>query len=316
VSEVTIAIPYYRGRKYLRLAIQSVLAQNAPPGSWTLLVVDDGEHGEARSVLDGLDAALAAADVRERVHCIDNDHNLGMVGNWNRCLEEASTPLVSLLHADDMLDPNYVATHLRLAQANPDASAFFCDARVVDAQGIGRFSFADWIKRFFLPSQAKRSRDFTLRGEADLNAIMAGNFIMCPTLCFRLAKLGERRFDPEWRQVQDLDFTARLLMDGDSLVGTRDVAYVYRRHDEGATARQSESGLRFREEFNLFERVAERAGEIGWHVAAATARRKTIVRLHLVYRALGNALALRFGSAGKQLRLALSRSEPGAPSSP
>lgn len=315
MSEITIAIPYYRGREYLRLAIQSVFAQDAPPGSWTLLVLDDGERGEARSVLDELDATLATADASAHVRCIDNEHNLGMVGNWNRCLEEAATPLVSLLHADDALDPNYVATQLRLADANPDASAFFCDARVVDAQGSVRFSFADWIKRFFRPSQARRSRDFTLRGEKDLSAVMAGNFIMCPTLCFRLERLGERRFDPDWHQVQDLDFTARLLMDGDSLVGTSDVAYVYRRHDEGATAQQSESGLRFREEFDLFERVAERASEIGWHDAAATARRKSIVRLHLVYRALGNALALRFDAAGEQLRLAFRGSRAGSRSS-
>jgi glycosyltransferase involved in cell wall biosynthesis len=301
MSEITLAIPYYRGRDYLRSAIESVFAQQSPEGAWNLLVVDDGERSEAHAVLREL--GIDASD--ERVRCIENAQNLGMVGNWNRCLDEATSPLVSLLHADDMLGPNYVATQLRLADANPEATAFFCGARIIDAHGTECFSFADWIKRFFLPPQARASHDYPLCGEDALCSVMAGNFIMCPTLCFRLAKLGERRFDPAWHQVQDLDFTARLLLEGDTLVGTADVAYAYRRHEEGATAVQSESGLRFEEEFALFERVASRADDVGWNRAAATARRKSIIRLHLLYRALGSAGALRFDQAAAQLRMAL-----------
>ena len=34
-----------------------------------------------------------------------NTTNLGMVGNWNRCLRVARAPIVTLLHADDELAP-------------------------------------------------------------------------------------------------------------------------------------------------------------------------------------------------------------------
>lgn len=301
MSKLTIAIPYYKDATYLRIAIESALAQEAPANSFCLLIIDDGERGEAQGVVD----AVCPGD--ERVRCLENETNLGMVGNWNRCLDETTSSLVSLLHADDALEPNYVATQLRIAAANPEATAFFCAARVIDAHGTEIFSFTDWIKRFFLPPQSKGLRDYAIHGEEALRAVMAGNFIMCPTLCFDTSKLGDRRFDNRWRQVQDLDFTARLLLDGDTLVGTHDLAYAYRRHDEGATALQSESGLRFNEEFEVFETIADRAAAAGWPKAAATARRKTIVRLHLLYRALGSAAALRFGDAADDLRIAASR---------
>ena len=45
-----------------------------------------------------------------RVECLANPSNLGMVANWNACLDAARTPLVTLLHADDALEPAYART--------------------------------------------------------------------------------------------------------------------------------------------------------------------------------------------------------------
>ena len=84
--------------------------------------------------------------------------------------------------------------------------------------------------------------DIVLKGSEALRVVMAGNFIMCPTLCLQKSVVGDRRFSNEWRQVQDLEFTSRLLMDGEELVGARETAYAYRRHPENATAVQSEPG--------------------------------------------------------------------------
>ena len=142
-----------------------------------------------------------------------------------------------------------------------------------------------------------------LRGEASLRILMAGNFIMCPTLCLRRSVIGSRRFSDRWHQVQDLEFTSRLLMEGECLVGSRRVGYAYRRHPGNATALQSESLLRFEEEFALFEGVAGRAREIGWERAARVAQRSSIVKLHLLYRTLRDLAALRPAAARAKLGL-------------
>lgn len=306
--ELSLCIPFHRGPAYLRAAIGSVLAQD--DDGWWLDIADDGERGEAEHVVAELDLGG-----HPRVRCTRNAHNLGMVANWNACLDRAPTPLATLLHADDRLEPGYVRAMRTLAAANPGAVAFFCDAHIIDAAGRERFSFADWIKRFYLPPEALGDGPFAIAGEAALRRLMAGNFIMCPTLCFQLGVLAGRRFDPRHRQVQDLELTSSLLMDGEALIGTREVLYAYRRHAAGATAVQSESLLRFEEELALFDRIADRADTLGWETAARVARRKSIVRLHLAYRAVFHLLRLQPARAARELALAArgaGRSEDGA----
>jgi glycosyltransferase involved in cell wall biosynthesis len=290
VSErLTIAIPFHRGVDWLEAAVKSVREQTR--GDWRLIVVDDG------SAEAGLGARLLSlGDARIGYH--RNPRHLGMVPTWNRCLELADTELVTLLHADDLLLPGYAALVQGLLARCPEAAAVCCEARIIDAVGRRVFSLADAVKPWFRP----RGEPVVLRGEEGLRALMAGNFIMCPTLCFRKAVLGSRRFSEEWRQVQDLDLTSRLLLDGDAIACTSQVAYAYRRHSEGATAVQSDSGLRFDEEIRLFERVAARAEERGWHRAATVARRKRIVRLHLLWRLVRDLARVRPGRAVGWLR--------------
>ncbi|MBW2668255.1 MAG: hypothetical protein JRE13_18340 [Deltaproteobacteria bacterium] len=166
------------------------------------------------------------------------------------------------------------------------------------------FSFADSIKRVFVPSGGE---EVVLEGRTAVRALMRGNFIMCPTLCYRQSALAGERFSPDWKQVQDLEFTTRLLMDGHRLVGAREEAYAYRRHAQATTSLQSDSLLRFDEEFRLFECVAQRADSLGWEDVARVSRRKAIVRLHLGYRAVADTLRLQPGRALEKLRFLLQR---------
>lgn len=288
---LTVAIPFHRGLGYLREAIESVLAQTR--ADWRCLVSDDRGEPDAEAA-----RALVAGFSDPRLAYARNPANLGMVANWNRCLELAETELVTLLHADDRLLPGYVETLLGLAERFPDAAAWFCAAQIVGPSGERRFSLADAVKPLFTP----RGRGpIVLRGEAGLRALAAGNFIICPTLCFRRAALGARGFDPRWRQVQDLELTARLLLGGATLAGTREVAYAYRRHPGSATERQTESLLRFEEELALLADLAAAAEAAGWRRAARVARRAWTPKLHLAWRALLDLAALRPAAAARKL---------------
>jgi glycosyltransferase involved in cell wall biosynthesis len=296
-TSLTIAIPFYRGQAYLREAIDSVLRQEH--ARWRLLVSDDAgpEPGTAELVRSYAD---------ERIEYHRNAHNLGMAGNWNRCLDRASTDLVTLLHADDQLLPNYASLMTEAAAADPRAAAFFCRARIVDAAGRPCFSLPDFVKRFLEPQRGK----IRLEDRAGVEALLPGNFIMCPTLCYRRSVLGARRFSSRWQQVLDLDFYCRLLFDGAHLVGLPACAYVYRRHPENATARQTRELLRFREESELFDAIACRADERGWTRAARRARAKRIIKLHLGYQMLRDVCSLRLTDAGRKLALLTSLGVP------
>ena len=80
---LTITIPYFRGIDYLREAIESVQRQTLV--DWELIVVDDHSPEPAEQLV------LALHD--PRVSYVRNEQNLGLSGNWNRCLTLATTPL-------------------------------------------------------------------------------------------------------------------------------------------------------------------------------------------------------------------------------
>lgn len=288
-DRITIAIPFYKGHAYLRAAIESVRRQSTP--AWQLVVCDDGPESGTE--------ALVASFADPRIRYVRNEQNLGMAGNWNRCLDVAETDLVNLLHADDELLPNYVEVMLRAGRDYPEAAAFFCKAKVIDAGGRETFSFVDYIKRFLQP----RSRGpLVLHGRSALAALMRGDFIMCPTVCYRRSRLPAERFRSDWRMVLDLDFFTRILLGGGTMVGAPEVAYAYRRHPENATAAYTESLLRFDEESRLHDVIATEAKKRSWPEVARTAAAKRMIKAHLAFRIAQDLWRLRFSAAARKSR--------------
>jgi glycosyltransferase involved in cell wall biosynthesis len=284
---LTIAIPFYKGHEFLRKAIESVLRQSSP--DWRLIVCDDGPE-------PGTDALVASFD-DQRICFLKNERNLGMAGNWNRCLDAAETNLVNLLHNDDELLPNYVEVMRRAAGDFPQAAAFFCQVRIINASGRKSFSFVDFAKRFLQP---RTSTPQVLHGPTALEALMQGNFIMCPTVCYRKSRIGRERFSGEWRFVLDLEFYTRLLVAGETLIGLPDTAYAYRRHGESATEAYTQNLLRFEEESRIHDHVAAMARHRGWAALARTAARKHAIKWHLLFRIGSDLARLRFGGAAKK----------------
>lgn len=294
---ITFAIPYYSGIEYLQRAIASVQAQTRD--DWECVVVDDAGPDSAAA------AVLALGDGRVRYE--RNPENLGLGGNWNRSLTLAGAPLVTLLHADDELLPGYADAVVRAHAAHPDALAVYTRAAVIGPDGAPVFSFPDRVKRVI----EGRSRDVTVvQGEAGLERLLRGQFIFCPALCYRRAALGPDPFSTEWRMVLDLALLADSLLGGQRLVGLPDALYAYRRHGASQTATLTASTERFDEEIAIYDQLAGRAEAAGWYRAAATARSKRIIRLHLAYRILGDLLHGRRAGA-RTKRAALQRARQG-----
>jgi glycosyltransferase involved in cell wall biosynthesis len=291
---LTFAIPFYRNVDFLRRAIDSALIQSTD--NWRLLVCDDaGPDPEAGDVVRGYDD--------ERISYTRNVVNLGIGGNWNRCLALATTELVTLLHADDELLPGYAAAVTQAHDAYPDAVAVYPRATVIDAAGRRTSSAADFAKRVIEP----RSQRVVLAGEEGLERLMRGQTVFCPSLCYRRSWLAGAPFSTRWGMVLDLALLAELLLEDQQLVGLREVEYAYRRHTESQSAELTRNMQRFREELALFDEIAVQAEGRGWVRAARTARKKRIVRLHLAYRAMIDVLHGR-GRAARD-KIALGRSK-------
>jgi glycosyltransferase involved in cell wall biosynthesis len=291
VPRITFAIPFYGSADYLERVLASVQRQTCP--DWCVLVVDDcSPQPGAAEVVQALGDA--------RIRYLRNEHNLGLAGNWNRCVQLASTPLVTLLHGDDELMPDYTALMLETHEHYPQVAAVFCDAEVIDSQGRTQYSFRDHVKRWLMP---RREAAFMVAGEAGFASLLRGNFIMCPTLCYKRRLFERLSFSADWRMVLDLDFYLRALLAGESLMGLRQRAYRYRRHAEQVTV-ECERNLRlFTEEARLW-RVSERAALArGWTQAARVAARMRFVQLHLCYYAGLDLLRGQWRAMGRKLAL-------------
>lgn len=272
---ISFAIPYYRGIKYLGEAIDSVIAQSC--SDWDLVVVDDQGPEPADS--------LVASYGDPRVSYVRNARNLGLGGNWNECVRISRAPLVTVLHGDDRLLPEYAEVVLAAADAHPEAAAIFTDAFNIDAEGGRTRTLADHVKNH-LP---RRSDDHLVQGDSDLAGLLFGNYIICPSLCLRRSLTGPSPFRTDLRFVPDWEFTTRLLLTGHSLYAVRSPLLEYRRHGETETSQLTSDSSRFREEIDLLQQRARECAELGLTRSARTADRRLTVRVHLLVRALMDA---------------------------
>ena len=94
---VSVCIPTYNGSQFLKECIESILAQTF--SNFELLIIDD------RSSDNTIDLAEEYATRDSRIKVTINTQNLGLVGNWNRCLEIARGEWIKFVFQDDLLAP-------------------------------------------------------------------------------------------------------------------------------------------------------------------------------------------------------------------
>ena len=282
---ITYAIPFYSGRELLKRTIASVLAQ--PGDAWSAFVCDNA------SPEPGLEE-LVKAEGQGRIGYVRNAENVGMAGNFNRCIDLAETDLVTLLHGDDELEPAYTETMLAAADRHPTAVAVYCRVKIIDADSRPVFSLADTVKDFVNPGSKGETE---LAGEAGMRALMRGNFILAPTLCFRKSVLGARRWSGTSKFVLDWDLTTSLLLDGEVIVGIPDRVFKYRKHAGQTTDALTKNAARYFEESAFYDRMAKVAHERGWAKCAEIAEAKRLLKLNLIHGALKSVAMLQFRDA-------------------
>jgi glycosyltransferase involved in cell wall biosynthesis len=123
---VTIAIPTYnRAGSYLPGALRSALAQTYP--ALDILVSDNCSTDDTEAVVRGFKD--------DRIRYVRHPQNIGASNNFNFCVEQARGAFFLLLHDDDLIDPDLVATCIAAAPAGGDVGIIRTGTRVIDAQG-------------------------------------------------------------------------------------------------------------------------------------------------------------------------------------
>ncbi|MCC6689921.1 MAG: glycosyltransferase family 2 protein [Bacteroidia bacterium] len=202
---VSICIPTYNGSEFIRECIDSAIIQTYT--NIEILFIDDQSTDNTREII----SEYALKD--KRIKLYTNSKNLGLVGNWNRCMELANGEWIKFLFQDDRLDPQCVERMLNAVMENEN-SLVVCQRNFI-------FEKIDDKKKLYFENKIqtldkllKNRSGFVSSEEISNLAIdnMALNFIGEPSfILFKRKHIQEFGvFNPNLDQLCDLEYCLRI----------------------------------------------------------------------------------------------------------
>jgi glycosyltransferase involved in cell wall biosynthesis len=240
--KVSICIPAYNSAGYLPEALESALAQSYD--SFEVLIVDDCSSDGSAEI------AAAFAERDPRVRFVPNHTNLGMVPNWNRCLELARGEYIKFLFGDDLLSSSHNLELLAGVLDRHPEVALACSFRsLIDHDGH------IMAKRGFTPTGRPVSGLLAIRD--CLTA--ARNYIGEPTVVMFRKQQAQRGFLHGYRQMVDLEMWFHLLLQGD-IWCEREALAAFRHHPEQQTVRNVGELVHLEETLRLYDAYLHASG--------------------------------------------------------
>lgn len=134
---VSLCIPTFNSEKWISECLNSALAQTYEP--LEILIVDDASS-------DGtLELARSLKD--ERIRVISNEQNLGLVRNWNRCVQLARGMFIKFLLHDDILYTDCVKRMMELFLSYDNLGLVFSERDIILESDADDKSASEWLKR-------------------------------------------------------------------------------------------------------------------------------------------------------------------------
>lgn len=129
--KLSITIPTYNPEPhYFEQTIKSILFQNLPLNVVQIEVVDDASTK--------VDVESIVREIGQgRISFHGQSQNLGLLSNWNDCLNRARGHWVHLLHQDDLVLPGFYK-RLQVGLEHPEVGAAFCRHIHIDQAGQQR----------------------------------------------------------------------------------------------------------------------------------------------------------------------------------
>jgi len=149
---LSLAMPVYNAERFLREALDSVIAQDF--ADWRLLICDNASS-------DGTEViAKEYADRDPRISYVRHQRNLGAAGNHNYGFHHTDGEYFAWVHGDNNYEPSYFRRCLEELKAHPEASCVHSVVVDIDADGT-RLQRWDEGLRSDSPDVARRLRDLT-----------------------------------------------------------------------------------------------------------------------------------------------------------
>ncbi len=227
--QVSVCMPVYNNAHYLAESIQSVLDQRF--NDYEILVIDDCSTDRTAEI------AMEFVAKDPRIRLFVNPSNLGMVPNWNRCLELSRGTYVKFLFGDDLFSsPDTLRLMVEAMEQFPGTALVSSSRTIIDghSQTIDRISS-------FPESFSADGRDVIRRC---IHMITRDhNLIGEPSVVLFRRDAAGRGFDCRYRQLVDLEMWFHLLEQGQFIYLAEPLCLF--RHHEGQQTKINAVELNF-----------------------------------------------------------------------
>ena len=164
MPRVSVVIPCYNTGKYLRQALDSVLAQTYP--DWEVILVNDGSTDNSAQI-----AMEAQEQFGSRLKYIYQS-NRGLSATRNIAFANASGEFISFLDADDIYTPDRLQRGVEVLDADPSAGLVHSKVDRIDEDGN------------FLEHPPAPHRRY-LSGRIARHIFTRKAHVLCPSIMFR-----------------------------------------------------------------------------------------------------------------------------------
>lgn len=240
LPKISVCIPTFNGANYLRQAVESVLDQDSQ--NYEIVIVDNASVDQTVRIAEDL-----KEEGEGRIRFYQNNKNIGLAGNLNKCLEYARGEYIKFLCVDDLLLPECLE-RMSVALDKHQSVTLVCGGRVYVNE-----------TNDVLRSKRYASQNIIVPGNKVISRCLYGKCYMGEpsAVMFRKKDLAGF-FREDLPQLMDMEMWFRLLEQGELLSIEIPLCSI-RIHSEQMTYKNIRSGKLLDDNVKLFDSYSKKS---------------------------------------------------------
>ena len=180
---ISVIMPCYNAEKYLKEAIDSVLAQSEK--NFELLLINDGSTDLTESIIKSYSDP--------RIVYLKNENNKGLIYSLNKALKQSNGSYIARIDADDICKKNRLLCQVEFLEKNVEINVVGSNAELIDEN-------SNVIGELKMP---KKDKDIKA-------ALFAYSPFIHPSVMFRRIALENVFYNIDYHRVEDYELWIRL----------------------------------------------------------------------------------------------------------
>ena len=216
--KVSICLPTYNSGGFLPQAIDSILNQTFK--NFEIVIVDDDSTDNTPKIINRY------LQKDKRIKYFQNEQNLGIFRNWNKCLEYATGDYITMFAQDDVMLPRNLETKVKILDENPNLGLVTSSVKIVDAKG----NLTQWDWANYAEDKLAPGREWVIDNAGEANPICCPFVLMSRRA---LEKVGGK-FNTNYAYASDFEMWLRIGLVADLFFLKETLGY-YRWHEGNKT---------------------------------------------------------------------------------